>query len=51
MNVDKLWQLRLILLLHWEDVSRLLARDPDINWAGLDGIKAKGPASSRGVGG
>lgn len=49
--MEKLWQLMLILLIHWEDMSRLLARVPDIHWAEMDDVKAKGPASSRSPGG
>lgn len=44
----------LILLINWEDVSRLLAEvlaRIGLGWAGLgNGVKAVGPASCRGPG-
>lgn len=49
-NMSKLWQFVLILMINWEGVQ---AADlgPDIYQAGLDGgEKAEGPASSRGSG-
>lgn len=47
MNPNKLWQLVLILLVNWGDLSRLLAGV--LTFVGRD-MKAEGPASSRGRG-
>ena len=47
MDMDELWQLGLILLVSWEDVSRLQA---GVLYVVLFGVTAEGPASSRGSG-